>query len=77
MSMAKISRAAVVLLGLGGLAVGAPHVVLARQAEPAARCLSGVYRIQVQPSGTLYAMKSAWIPFPVTCPKGQVTTPPA
>ena len=77
MSMAKISRAAVALLGVGGLAVAMPAVTTAKPAEPAARCLSGVYRMQVQPSRTLYTVKSRWIPFPMTCPKGQVTTPPA
>ena len=75
MSMAKISRAAVALLGMGGLAMAAPEATAARPAEPAAHCLSGVYRIQVQPFRTLYAVKSAWIPFATTCPKA--TTPSA
>jgi len=76
MDMAKLGRAAVVVLGAGGLAMGAPDVPAGR-AEPAGHCLSGVYRIQVQPSRTVYAVKRTWIPFVVTCPKGQVTTPPA
>jgi hypothetical protein len=77
MRMTKIGRAAVVLLGVGGLAVAVPEVTTAKPAEPAARCLSGVYRVQAQPFRTLYAMKSEWIPFTTTCPKGEVTTPPA
>ncbi|GLY38790.1 hypothetical protein Amsp01_048140 [Amycolatopsis sp. NBRC 101858] len=77
MSMAKISRAAVVLLGVGGLAVAVPEVTTAKPPEPTARCLSGVYRVQVQPSRTLYAVKSTWIPFVTMCAKGEVSTAPA
>ncbi|WIY01586.1 hypothetical protein QRX60_47480 [Amycolatopsis mongoliensis] len=77
MRMTKLGRAAIVVLGAGGLTMGAPGVTTATPAEPAARCLSGVYRVQVQPLRSLYTVKSAWIPFTVTCPKGQVTTPPA
>lgn len=76
MNMVKIGRVAVVLLGVGGLAVVTPAVTTAKPVEPAARCLSGVYRTQVQPSRTLYTVKRTWIPFPMTCTKGQVTTPP-
>ncbi len=77
MRTTKIGRAAVVLLGVGGLAVAAPVVTMARPAEPVTRCVSGVYRIRVEPSGPLYAVKSAWIPFLTTCPKDEVTAPPA
>ncbi|VVJ21148.1 Uncharacterised protein [Amycolatopsis camponoti] len=76
MKMTRISRAAVVLLGVGGLAVGAPAFTVAAPAEPV-HCLSGVYRVRAQPSGPLYAVKSAWIPFPTTCTKSEVSGPPA
>ncbi|MEU8637635.1 hypothetical protein AB0C38_36105 [Amycolatopsis sp. NPDC048633] len=72
MEMTRISRAAVVLLGVGGLAVAVPEVTTAKPAEPAARCLSGVYRVHVQPSRTLYAVRSEWIPFTTTCLKSEV-----
>jgi hypothetical protein len=73
--MAKLGRAAVVVLGVGGLAVAVPEITAARPAEQVVQCLSGVYRVQVQPFRTLYAVKSSWIPFATTCPKA--TTPPA
>jgi hypothetical protein len=77
MRMTKIGRAAVVLLGAGGLAMAAPGVTTARPAEPVGHCVSGVHRVQVEPSGPLYVVKSAWIPFITTCSKGEVTAPPA
>jgi hypothetical protein len=77
MRMTKIGRAAVVALGVGGLALAAPEVTTAGPAEPVAGCLSGVYRVHAQSFRSLYAVKSTWIPFATTCAKSEVTGPPA
>jgi hypothetical protein len=84
MWMTKISGPAAAVLYAGGLAVAGPEATAAAPvtpatsvAQPPARCLSGVRRVQVTdrhtPSQRVSTVRSGWISFTTSgvgpCPK--------